>query len=304
MKEANIMLFNVERIVPEKSFSITGTSYIGRPRSNTAMYITKKVEHLLAVLNEVDNCLIFAENTILVSDELEKKHAIVLCDKPQYEYAKFANLFEQERIKEERKLKYVLREGGYYVSEDVNIPDDAYIEPACVIGPDVLIGANSRILAGSTIKYTTIGNNFLSNQYAVIGANGFTMAEDDKGNKLRIPTLGRVVVGNNVEVGAHDNISCGSAGNTIIEDFVKLDAFVHIGHDAHLHKNVEITAGAIIGGFDVLEDRSYVGLNSTLRNRISLGENAFIGMGSTVTKSVEADVTVVGNPARPFVKKA
>jgi UDP-3-O-[3-hydroxymyristoyl] glucosamine N-acyltransferase len=298
------MEFNVERIVPGKSFFIKGTSYIGRPRSNTAMYITKKVEHLLSVLNDVKECLIFAEKSILVSEELEQKHAVVLCDRPQCEYAKFANLFEQERIKEESKFKYVLQEGGYYVSEDVTIPSDAYIEPNCVIGPDVHIGANARILAGSTIKYTTVGNGFLSNQYAVIGANGFTMADDENGNKLRIPTLGRVIIGNRVEVGVHDNISCGSAGDTIIEDCVKLDAFVHIGHDAHLHKNVEITAGAIIGGFDELEDYSYVGLNSTLRNRISLGENAFIGMGSTVTKSVDANVTVVGNPAKPFVKSS
>jgi UDP-3-O-[3-hydroxymyristoyl] glucosamine N-acyltransferase len=296
------MRLNVSKVVPEKSFNIIGMSYIGAPRSNTAMFITKKVEHLLSALELVDGCLVFAETGIEVSEGLTEKHAFHFSEKPQLSYARFAKEFADERFKEEKKLKFNIMSGGYYVSEDVDIPDDAYIEPGCVIGPDVQFGKNARILAGSIIKHTSIGDNFLSNEYAVIGANGFTMAEDEEGNKFRIPTLGRVVIGNNVEVGAHDNISCGSGGDTVIEDFVKLDALVHLGHDVRLQENVEITAGGIIGGFDNLGVHSYVGINAVLRNRINVGEYAIIGMGSTVTKSVEANVTVVGNPARLFVK--
>ena len=294
------MRLNVKGIVPEKNFEIIGISYIGSPKSNTAMFITKKVENLLTALENVSECLIFAEEGICVSDNLNEKHAFHFSKKPQLAYARFANVFAEARFIEERKLKYELSDSGYYYSCDVNIPKDAYIEPGCVIGPDVRIGKNARILAGTVIKHTFIGDNFLSNEYAVIGANGFTMAEDEEGNKLRIPTLGRVIIGNNVEVGAHDNISGGSGGDTIIGDNVKIDALVHIGHDVHLFKNVEITAGAIIGGFDVLSDHAYIGINAVTRNRIKIGERAIVGMGSTVTKSVEADKTVAGNPARLF----
>ena len=159
------------------------------------------------------------------------------------------------------------------------------------------IGDNARILTGSVIRYATIGNNFVSNEYAVIGAFGFTMTEDDNGNKLRIPTLGGVTIGDNVEVGAHDNISCGSAGNTIIDDNVKIDALVHIGHDVHLRKNAEVTAGGIVGGFDDIGDHAYIGLNAVLRNRITIGDNTIVGMGSNVIKSFGPNVTIVGNPA-------
>lgn len=296
------MRYAVDRIVAGKSFDIVGMSYIGAPRSNTAMFITKKVEHLLSALDSVDECLIFAEREIEVPEHLVNKHAFHFSEKPQLSYARFANEFSDARFEEEKKLKFNLMPGGYYVSEDVTIPDDAYIEPGCVIGPDVQLGKNARILAGTVIRHTTVGDDFLSNEYAVIGANGFTMAEDEDGNKFRIPTLGRVVIGNHVEVGAHDNISCGSGGDTVIEDFVKLDALVHLGHDVRLQENVEITAGGIIGGFDNLGVHSYVGINAVLRNRINVGENAVIGMGSTVTKSVDANVTVAGNPARLFVK--
>lgn len=291
------MKYNVSGIVEGHDFYVEGMSYIGEPKSNTAMFISKKVERLLSALEPVDHCLVFAENGITVPDSLMMKHAFYFSKQPQLDYAKFAVQFFEERNKEERSLKFELTQEGYYKSETAVIGKNAYIEPGCLIGHNVTIGDNARILTGSVIRYATIGNNFVSNEYAVIGAFGFTMTEDDNGNKLRIPTLGGVTIGDNVEVGAHDNISCGSAGNTIIDDNVKIDALVHIGHDVHLHKNVEVTAGGIVGGFGDIGDHAYVGINAVLRNRITIGDNTIVGMGSTVTKSFGSNVTVVGNPA-------
>lgn len=296
------MKFDISRIDENKSFYIEGMSYVGSPRCNTAMFITKKVERLISALDSVRECLIFAENGISVPDHILEKHSFQFSERPQSAYAEFAKQFELERFEEEKRIKIILTQGGYYKSESAIISDDAYIEPGCFIGHDVIIGKRAHIKTGTVIRYSTIGDDFLSNEYAVIGANGFTMSEDEYGNKLRIPTLGRVIIGNNVEIGAHDNISCGSGGDTIIEDYVKIDALVHIGHDAHLRKNVEITAGGIIGGFDDLGDHAYVGINAVLRNRINIGDNAIIGMGSTVTKSVPENTTVAGNPAKLFQK--
>ena len=297
------MKFDVSRIVPDRRFCVDGASYIGRPRSNTAMYITKKVEVLLSALDSVTECLIFAESGIVVPDVILERHAFHFSDKPQLSYARFAQQFADEREAEERKLEIRLAKGGYYLCEGSVIGADAVIEPGVFIGPDVRIGNNARILAGTVIRHTTIGDDFVANEFAVIGANGFTMAEDEEGNKIRIPTLGRVEIGNHVEIGAQNNVSCGSGGNTVIEDYVKLDALIHIGHDVHLRKNVEITAGVTVGGFTELGEHAYVGVNAVLRNRIRIGDNAVIGMGATVTKSVEANTTVAGNPARLFERQ-
>ena len=296
------MRYKVCRIVSGKDFDITGISYIGAPRSNTAMFITKKVEHLLKMLETVTDCLVFTDEDITVPQNLEAIHAFHYSNKPQFAYARFVTQFAEERFAEEKKLVFNLTPGGYYVSSDVVIPDDAYIEPGCVIGPDVQIGENARILAGAVIRRSIIGDCFIANEHAVVGANGFTMADDEDGNKYRIPTMGRVIIGNNVEIGSHNNISCGSGGDTVIEDNVKLDSLIHVGHDVHLHKNVEVTAGVTFGGFVNAEEGTYVGVGSVLRNRITLGEHSFIGMGSNVTKSVEAGVVVAGNPAKPFNK--
>ena len=290
---------NVNELCKDKNFYIVGSSYIGAPKSNTAMFITKKVEHLLSALESVSECLIFAEEGITISGTLRKEHAFVLSDKPQLAYARFVQRFADERFEEEKKLKFHLINGSY-ICEDTIIGEESYVEPGCIIGPDVKIGKNAKILAGCVIKRTTAGDNLIANELSVIGANGFTMAEDDDGNKQRIPTLGRVIIGNNVEIGVHDNISCGSGCDTIIEDNVKLDALIHVGHDVHLHKNAEVTAGATLGGFLNAGEGSYIGIGSVIRNRISLGDHAFVGMGANVTKSVGANVVVAGNPAKPF----
>lgn len=296
------MRYNVNLIDKQYDFVVTGPSYIGQPQSNTVMFVTRKVKHLMRALYGVKECLIFAERGLEIDNRLIATHCFILSDTPQLEYAEFMNEFEKEKQREEADIKILFKEPGYYVSEMATIGENAYIEPGCFIGHNVKIGNRARILYGSVIKNAVIGDDFLSNEYALIGANGFNMAEDEAGNKMRIPSLGCVVIGNHVEVGAYDNISCGSGGDTVIEDWVKLDAHVHIGHDAHLQKNTEVTAGAIIGGFVDAGEHSYIGINATVRNRVSLGTHAFVGMGATVTKSVQENDTVVGNPARSFEK--
>lgn len=297
------MDYNVNKLDSRYDFVVSGVSYIGYPKHNTAMFITKKVERLLGNLADVQECLVFAENGIIVPPALEACNCFVMTSNPQLAYARFANELAQIRENREEALHFRLTEQGYYLSETAQVGENAYIEPGCIIGHDVIIGKNAAILAGTVIKNAVIGDDFLANEKAVIGAKGFTMAEDESGNKLRIATLGKVLIGNRVEVGALDNISCGSGGDTVLEDDVKVDALVHIGHDVYLGKNTEVTAGSIIGGFVKVGAHAYIGINACVRNRIQLGEGCVIGMGSTVTKSVEAGVTVAGNPARLFEKK-
>lgn len=296
------MQYDVGWIDADYNFKIYGVSYIGKPRSNTAMYISRKIAEQLGELEFVEQCLVFAETGIEIPEALKKKHAILLVDNPQLAYAKLAMELEHMQIEEDKKYQYIYRDGSY-ISETAVIGEGAYIEPGCLVGHNVVIGENAVILKGTVVRNAVIGDRFLANEYAVIGANGFTMAEDGKGDKIRIPSLGKVKIKNDVEVGVHNNISRGSGENTILEDYVKLDAFVHIGHDAHLMKNVEVTAGAVVGGFDMVGEKAFLGLNSTLRNRIKIGDGALVGMGSVVTKSVEEDIVAVGNPAKTLRRK-
>jgi UDP-3-O-[3-hydroxymyristoyl] glucosamine N-acyltransferase LpxD len=297
------MKFDISKIDKNYNFSIYGASYAGKPISGTAMYITAKVQSLMTNLEHVTECLIFIEKGMQPSEEAVKKNCFVYSDNPQLAYAKFMSDFEKEKHVEESKMKYTMAPGGYFIGEKTSIGENAYIEPGCVIGHGVVIGKDARIYAGAIIKNAIIGDNFICNENAVVGANGFTMAEDEYGNKFRIPTLGKVVIGNNVEIGQLNSISIGSGGDTYIQDNVKLDGLVHIGHNDNLGKNTEIPAGVIISGFVNTGEHAYLGVNSAVRNRRDLGANCVIGMGAVVTKNVEDGMTVIGNPAREYIKK-
>lgn len=293
---------NLQTLKEECGVEISSASYIGRPINNTVMFITKKVEHLLCNLQYTEGCLIFAESTVDVPDDLKKKNLFEFTDTPQKEYARFVEEIAMQREKRNFGRKYTFEKGGYYIGEGVSIGEGSLIEPLCFIGHDVVIGRNARIKSGAQIKNAVIGDDFIAGENCIVGTDGFTMADDEDKNKIRIPTLGKVIIGNQVEIGGLTNISSGSGGNTVIEDHVKIDALVHIGHDVHLSKNVEIPAGAIIGGFVDMGEGAYVGINAVLRNRITLGRNAFVGMGAVVTKNVQEETIVVGNPAKPFIK--
>ena len=295
-------MINVNSIDKKYNFEIIGPSYVGRPVSNTFMFVSKKIENQMINLKRINNCLIFVENGTNYDVNLKKYNCIIETDNPQLEYTKFAQLFDAEKNKINALRKYTSI-NGYFCGENVVIGENTIIEPGCLIDHDVKIGNNCRICSKTIIRNAIIGNNVLVNENALIGSNGFNMAEDENGNKIRIPTLGKVIISDNCEIGAFNNISCGSGGNTFLDEFVKLDALVHIGHDVQLSRNVEITAGSIIGGFVEISEGAYVGINSVLRNRINVGKKAFVGMGAVVTKSVEDGITVVGNPAKPFERK-
>lgn len=297
------MEYSVNTIDANYDFTVDGVSYIGSPKPHTAMYVAKKVERLIQNLEGLQNCLVFAEEGIEVPETLHVGNCFVFCKSPQLSYAEFVNHFAEEKNNAEAKRSYRLTAEGYYLGENVQIGSGAYIEPGCLIGHDVVIGRNARILAGSVIKNAVIGDDFFCNERAVIGSTSFTMYVDEEGNKQRIATLGKVIIGNHVEVGSCNNVAAGGCGDTILEDYVKLDGLIHIGHEAHLHKNAELTAGITVAGFVDIGERAYVGVNATLRNRVSIGADSFIGMGAVVTKNVEPGVTVVGNPARKFEPK-
>lgn len=285
---------NVKTINPKYNFEINGVSYIGQPIANTVMYVSKKVQSLLDNLKTIENCLVFAEDGIKVPEGIEEKNCLIFSSNPSYDYAMFVSKLAGKKYDSSRT--FTLQPEGWYKGENVTIGKDSYIESGCVIGHDVSIGNNAVILAGSKIRNAQIGDNVLINENAVIGANGFTMASGLNGEKIRIPTLGKVIIGNNVEIGALDNISSGSASDTIIHDYVKLDALVSVGHNDEIGLGVSLPAGVILAGYDNIGSNTFIGINSSVKNRTKVGANCMIGMGSIVNKDVKEGTTFFTKP--------
>ena len=278
---------------------ITGASYAGRPLSHTVMFASKKVEQLLENLSDVEGCLVFIETDVVIPSSVDQtRNLFVRTDNPQREYTAFVNLIQKERDERDSKRKYTLVAGGYTIGENVSIGEGSVIEPGAFIGHDVVIGRNAKILSGAIIRNALIGDDFLAGENCTIGTFGFNYAKDKHGNNVRIPSLGKVRIGNGVEVFAHSNIAAGMAGDTVICDYAKIDVLVHIGHDVFIGRNAEIPAGVIVGGFARIGDNSFLGVNSSIRNRKDVGNYAFIGMGAAVAQNIPSNALAMGVPAK------
>lgn len=282
--------------------NILGVSYVGAPKSHTAVFIVKKIQNQIVHLSSVQGCLVFAETGLEVPPDLLSAHEFEFSPHPQLAYARFAERLEQRRLAQERAVHYRLVDGAY-ISETATIGKNAVIEPGCLIGHGVVIGDDAVILAGAVIKNAVIGNRLRCGEGAVIGSASFTLTEDEAGHRVRIPALGGVTIGDNVQIGVNNNIARGCAGDTVIGNYVKTDSLVYIGHDACLEDEAEIAAGCVVGGFATVEKGAFLGFNASIRNRIALGCDCVIGMGAVVTKSVDSNAVMVGNPAKLHLKQ-
>jgi len=148
--------------------------------------------------------------------------------------------------------------------------------------------------------YVELGKNVRIGPNCTIGFDGFGFEEDEDGTQKQFPHIGKVILGDNVEIGAGTCIDRGTLGDTIIGEGTKIDNLVHIAHNVEIGKNCLIVALTCLGGGVIIENNSYVGIGASIRNQIKIGEKAFIGMGAVVVKDVEPGITVIGNPAKPM----
>ena len=148
-----------------------------------------------------------------------------------------------------------------------------------------------------------IGKNCHIKPNVIIGEEGFSYQKNEKGINERVVQVGGVRIGDNVDIGSGTAIDRGILTDTIIGANVKIDNLVHIGHNCVIGEGTVIVAGAVVGGGAVVGKNCFIGINASIRQRIRIGDNAFIGMGAVVVKDVPSGITVVGNPARPLIKK-
>ena len=189
------------------------------------------------------------------------------------------------------------------VDEQAKIHPTAHIDPRCVIGK-CSIGARSIVHGNVNINDgVRIGRNVIIYPGCAIGYDGFGHFENEKGELENFPQYGGVVIEDDVEIFALTNIDRGTLDDTIIGAGTKIDHHCHIGHNVVIGKRCVITACTVIAGSATIGDHAYIGINSSIRDWIAVGKNAFVGMGSVVTKDVPDNAVVLGNPARPYKPK-
>lgn len=177
---------------------------------------------------------------------------------------------------------------GAIIEANVTIAENVRIGPGCVVQQNAVIGAGSVLTANVTIAYDCIlGSNTLVHPGAVIGADGFGQAYD-QGAWIKVPQLGRVVIGDDVEIGANTTIDRGAVEDTLIGDNVKLDNQIQIAH------NVQIGAHTAIAGCSAIAGSTKIGKHCRIAGMVGIvghldiADNVTVTAMSLVTHSIKA----------------
>lgn len=152
-------------------------------------------------------------------------------------------------------------------------------------------------------EWVSLGENVSIHAGVCLGSQGFGFERDEEGLPLHIPHIGQLVIEDDVEIFEGTNICRGTIAETRICRGTKIDALCHIGHNAIVGKNCIITAHCVIGGSCRIGDGVYIGLNSTIKNKVEIADGVFVGQGSNVIEDIlDPDTVWIGNPAR-FLRK-
>ncbi len=178
--------------------------------------------------------------------------------------------------------------GAHTVIEDgARIGADVVIHPGCVIAQRVKIGAGSVLYANSSIYAdVSIGKHCIIHSGAVIGSDGFGIA-NEKGQWFKVPQLGRVIIGNHVEIGANTTIDRGAIEDTVIENGVKLDNLIQIAHNVHIGENTAIAGCVGIAGSSTIGKHCAIGGGSGILGHLTIADHVHITATSLVTKSIK-----------------
>jgi len=188
---------------------------------------------------------------------------------------------------------------GAFVGKDVRIGAGCVIGPGCRIGDGVAIGAHSRLYGGVTIyPGCIIGQRALIHSGAVIGADGFGFAREADGSWIKIPQIGRVVIGDDVEIGANTTIDRGALDDTVIEDGVKLDNQIQIAHNVHIGAHTAMAGCVGVAGSARIGKRCTIAGSAMILGHLTIADDVNVSVATLVTKSIEQPGTYSG--AMPF----
>lgn len=180
---------------------------------------------------------------------------------------------------------------------------DCSLGPGCVVGRDVMIGKGGRLVANVTVCHgSRIGERVLIHPGVVIGADGFGLA-NDQGRWVKIPQLGRVVIGDDVDIGANTTIDRGAIEDTVIEDGVKIDNLVQVAHNVHIGAHSAIAGCAGIAGSARIGKHCALGGGVGIVGHLQIADNVIVTGMSMVSHTItEPGVYSSGTPLQENAK--
>jgi UDP-3-O-[3-hydroxymyristoyl] glucosamine N-acyltransferase len=240
-----------------------------------------------------DKALHSQATTILINKEVEPPEGkvLIISDHPFDDYVFLVRTFRPF----ERAVSAI--------SPTAIIGEETVIQPGAFIGNHVKIGRNCIIHANASIyDHCVIGNNVIIHSGAVIGADAYYFQRRPEGYK-KLESCGRVILEDNVEVGALTSIDKGVSGDTVVSFGTKFDNHVQVGHDTYIGKNCLIGAHCAIAGVTRIEDDVILWARVSVNKDLVVGAKAIVLATSGIDKSIEGGKTYFGSPVMEARKK-
>ena len=250
-------------------------------------------------------------SAVIVSDSslLNGKNGIVV-QNPQLAFSKILNEFSPRYKMEKGVHPTAVIDSSVHLGDDVSIGANTVIEenvtidegtrvgPNSVIGCNTVIGKECRIHSRVTIYHEcTIDDRVVIFSGTVIGSDGFGFVTEEDIH-YKIPQIGKVIIGSDVEIGANCTIDRATIGATIIGKMTKLDNLIHIAHNVKIGVGCLLAAGVGIAGSVTIEDYCILAGQSGVVPHVSIGPKSIIAVQSGVTKSLKGGEIYSGMPAR------
>ncbi len=230
----------------------------------------------------------------------------IICGNPYAYFARVSALFNPTQSAEPGAHASAVVDSSATVSGDAEIGPCAVIArnarigagsivgAGCYIGESVTLGAGSRLYPNVTIYHDClIGERVILHSGVVIGADGFGIAMNE-GRWLKVPQIGRVVIGNDVEIGANTTVDRGALDDTVIEEGVKLDNQIQIAHNVHIGAHTAIAACAGVAGSSKIGRYCRIGGAAGIAGHLSIADHVEISTFTLVTKSINKPGTYTG----------
>jgi UDP-3-O-[3-hydroxymyristoyl] glucosamine N-acyltransferase len=298
------------RLLGDSSITVTSVSSLQSATSDSLVFV-EDAQHLDTALRSSAAAIIAGD---FASNATSKP--ILISAQPRLTFARAAKLLRDPDRNREIHLTAIVPASAKIgknvaigpraiLGERVKIGDETTIGSGSVIGDDVNIGSHCRIDPNVTIyPGTALGNRVIVQAGAVLGSEGFGYVRDSKtGRYEQFPQIGRLVIEDDVEIGANSTIDRGALDETRISRGTKIDNLVHIGHNVQIGQDVVIAAQTGLSGSVTIEDNVIMGGQVGIADHVRVEAGAILGAQSGIpTKKVIRGRGVVfwGTPARPI----
>lgn len=187
---------------------------------------------------------------------------------------------------------------GAVVGPHAELGSATIVGAGAVIGPHVRVGRNCAVGAGATLTNALVGDRVIIHAGCRIGQDGFGYVSSAKGHQ-KVPQVGRVIIQDDVEIGANSTIDRGASRDTVIGEGTKIDNLVQVGHNVAIGRHCIIVAQTGISGSVTLGDFVVLGARVGINNHVTIGEGAQIAAISIVNDDVPPGARWGGTPAKP-----